>query len=51
MHAARADLLHRLGRVSEAAEAYRRAHALAASPADRRFLTGRLLAATSSETT
>jgi RNA polymerase sigma-70 factor (ECF subfamily) len=41
-HAARADLLRRLGRRNEAAQAYRRAHELAASPADRRFLAGRL---------
>jgi RNA polymerase sigma factor (sigma-70 family) len=43
MHAARADLLRRLGRTSEAASAYRRAHQLATNPADRRFLAGRLL--------
>jgi RNA polymerase sigma-70 factor (ECF subfamily) len=42
LHAARADLLSRLGRVEEAAAAYRRALALAANPADRRFLAGRL---------
>ena len=42
-HAARADLLRRLGRTDEAAAAYRRAHELAAHPADRRFLAGRLL--------
>jgi RNA polymerase sigma factor (sigma-70 family) len=41
-HAARADLLRRLGRKDEAAQEYRRAHELAASPADRRFLAGRL---------
>lgn len=41
-HAARADLLRRLGRADEAAAAYRRAHELAATPADRRFLAGRL---------
>ncbi|EWM10609.1 RNA polymerase sigma factor [Kutzneria sp. 744] len=41
-HAARADLLRRLGRKNEAAQAYRRAHELAASAADRRFLAGRL---------
>ena len=44
MHAARADLLRRLGRFDEAADAYRRAHELAANPADRRFLAGRLQA-------
>ena len=43
-HAARADLLNRLGRGDDAAAAYRRAHELAANPADRRFLAGRLLA-------
>ncbi|QUQ64700.1 RNA polymerase sigma factor [Kutzneria sp. CA-103260] len=42
MHAARADLLRRLDRPTEAATAYRRAHELAVSPADRRFLAGRL---------
>jgi RNA polymerase sigma factor (sigma-70 family) len=42
LHAARADLLRRLGRVSEAASAYRRALELATNPADRRFLAGRL---------
>jgi RNA polymerase sigma-70 factor (ECF subfamily) len=42
LHAARADLLRRLGRRDEAAAAYRRAYDLAANPADRRFLAGRL---------
>lgn len=42
-HAARADLLRRLDRTSEAAAAYRRAHELAVNPADRRFLAHRLL--------
>jgi RNA polymerase sigma factor (sigma-70 family) len=42
LHAARADLLRRLGRTAEAAAAYRRAHELATNPADRRFLAGRL---------
>jgi predicted RNA polymerase sigma factor len=42
LHAARADLLRRLGRLDEAAAAYRRAHELAVNPADRRFLAGRL---------
>ncbi|MEU0511779.1 sigma-70 family RNA polymerase sigma factor [Amycolatopsis sp. NPDC006125] len=41
-HAARADLLRRLGRPAEAAAAYRRAHELAANPADRAFLAARL---------
>jgi RNA polymerase sigma-70 factor (ECF subfamily) len=44
LHAARADLLRRLGRSEEAAAAYRRAHELATNPADRRFLAARLLA-------
>jgi len=43
LHAARADLLSRLGRTTEAATAYRRAHELADNPADRRFLARRLL--------
>ncbi|MDI9947623.1 DUF6596 domain-containing protein [Rhodococcus sp. IEGM 1305] len=43
LHAARADLLRRLGRTTEAAIAYRRAHELAGNPADRRFLARRLL--------
>jgi RNA polymerase sigma factor (sigma-70 family) len=42
LHATRADLLRRLGRREEAAAAYRRAHELASSPADRRFLADRL---------
>jgi predicted RNA polymerase sigma factor len=42
LHAARADLLRRLGRTAAAATAYRRAHELATSPADRRFLARRL---------
>ncbi|WP_020662307.1 RNA polymerase sigma factor [Amycolatopsis benzoatilytica] len=42
LHAARADLLRRSGRSAEAAEAYRRAYALAANPADRRYLADRL---------
>ncbi|HNG24876.1 MAG TPA: hypothetical protein PLC03_12985, partial [Microthrixaceae bacterium] len=40
-HAARADLLARAGRPSEAVEAYDRAIALTASEAERRFLTAR----------
>ncbi len=44
LHAARADLLRRLGRTTEAAAAYRRAHDLATKPADRRFLAARLRA-------
>jgi RNA polymerase sigma-70 factor (ECF subfamily) len=42
LHAARADLLRRLGRTEEAIVAYRRAHELATNPADRRFLAARL---------
>ncbi|MGW4212095.1 RNA polymerase sigma factor [Lentzea sp. NPDC004789] len=42
LHSARADLLRRLDRRDEAVAAYRRAHDLAAGPADRRFLAGRL---------
>ena len=41
-HAARADLLRRLGRSSEAAAAYRRALELATNPAECRFLSRRL---------
>ncbi|WP_410671525.1 RNA polymerase sigma factor [Amycolatopsis sp. cmx-4-68] len=41
-HAARADLLRRLGRADDAVAAYRRALDLARAPADRRFLTARL---------
>jgi RNA polymerase sigma-70 factor, ECF subfamily len=42
LHSARADLLRRLGRDGEAAEAYRRALELAAQPAERVFLERRL---------
>ena len=42
LHSARADLLRRLDRRSEAAEAYRRALTLATNPVDRRFLEGRV---------
>ncbi|GAB3908839.1 hypothetical protein GCM10029964_109290 [Kibdelosporangium lantanae] len=41
-HSARADLLRRLGRDSEAAAAYGRALELAAEESDRRFLRERL---------
>jgi len=41
LHAARADLLRRLGRPAEAAAAYDRALELATLPAERRFLTRR----------
>ena len=41
-HSARADLLRRLGRRAEAAEAYRRAVELAGQPAERAFLEERL---------
>ena len=42
LHSARADLLRRLGRGHEAAEAYDRALALASQPAERAFLERRL---------
>lgn len=41
-HAARADLLRRVGRTSEAIAAYRRALALTDNPTERRFLEARL---------
>ena len=41
-HSARADLLRRLDRPAEAAEAYQRALALVTNPAERRFLEARL---------
>ena len=42
LHSARADLLRRLGRNAEAAEAYRGALELTASPAERSFLERRI---------
>ncbi|HEY0804820.1 MAG TPA: sigma-70 family RNA polymerase sigma factor [Pseudonocardiaceae bacterium] len=51
LHATRADLLRRLGDITRAAAAYRRAHELATNPADRRFLAGRLLALDRTEST
>ncbi|MBE1493285.1 RNA polymerase sigma-70 factor (ECF subfamily) [Amycolatopsis lexingtonensis] len=51
LHAARADLLRRLGRTADAAAAYRRAHDLATTPADRRYLAGRLRATDPTEST
>jgi RNA polymerase sigma-70 factor (ECF subfamily) len=42
LHAARADLLRRLGRLTDAAEAYRRALDLATNPVERTFLAERL---------
>jgi RNA polymerase sigma-70 factor (ECF subfamily) len=42
LHAARADMLRRLGRFSEAAQAYRRAAELASNPVEREFLERRL---------
>ena len=42
LHSARADLLRRLGRADEAADAYRRALELATQPAERAFLERRL---------
>jgi RNA polymerase sigma-70 factor (ECF subfamily) len=41
-HVARADLLRRLGRTADAAEAYRRAAEMAPTAAERRFLAARL---------
>jgi RNA polymerase sigma-70 factor (ECF subfamily) len=46
LHAARADLLRRLGRHEEAAAAYRRALDLATSPVERAFLEGRVAGVT-----
>lgn len=43
LHAARADLLRRLGSTVEAAESYRRALALVTNEAERRYLERRLL--------
>jgi RNA polymerase sigma-70 factor, ECF subfamily len=43
LHATRADFLRRLGRNSEAADAYREALTLARTNAERRYLTKRLL--------
>jgi RNA polymerase sigma-70 factor (ECF subfamily) len=43
LHAAKADLLRRLRRRAEAADAYRQALALATNPAERRYLEKRLL--------
>ena len=43
--AARADMLRRLGRRAEAAEAYRQAFDLAGTDAERRYLERRLLEA------
>ena len=42
LHATRADLLHRLGRIEEARDAYRRALALTGDGAERRFVERRL---------
>lgn len=41
-HAARADMLRKLGRMHEALEAYRQAHALAANEPERRFFARRV---------
>ncbi|GLY42818.1 hypothetical protein Amsp01_088410 [Amycolatopsis sp. NBRC 101858] len=41
-HAARADLLRRLGRADAAIAAYQRARDLATNPADQRYLAGRI---------
>jgi RNA polymerase sigma-70 factor (ECF subfamily) len=42
LHATRADLLRRAGRLSEASESYRKAADLAPTEAERRFLSDRL---------
>ncbi len=42
-HSTRAELLRRLGRLTEARHAYQRAMALTTSPAEQRFLTRRLV--------
>jgi len=42
LHAARADLLRRMGAGAEAAESYRRARELATNDSERRFLERRL---------
>jgi RNA polymerase sigma-70 factor (ECF subfamily) len=42
LHAARADLLRRMGSAPEAAQSYARALALAANESERRFLDRRL---------
>ena len=42
LHAARADLLRRVGRMAEAREAYERAVVLAGNASERRFLQRRL---------
>jgi RNA polymerase sigma-70 factor, ECF subfamily len=42
LHAARADLLRRLGRADEASRAYRRAHELTDNPAERELIERRL---------
>jgi RNA polymerase sigma-70 factor (ECF subfamily) len=42
LHAARADLLRRMGSSKEAAESYRRALALVTNESERRFLERRL---------
>ena len=46
LHAARADLLRRLGRNEESAAAYRRALELVTSPVERAFLEGRVAGVT-----
>ena len=48
LHSARADLLRRLGRGREAAEAYDRALALASQPTEQAFLERRLVEVRSS---
>jgi RNA polymerase sigma-70 factor, ECF subfamily len=48
LHAARADLLRRLGRNAEAAASYARSLELTRQPAERAFLEGRLAEVTES---
>jgi RNA polymerase sigma-70 factor (ECF subfamily) len=48
--ATRADLLRRLGRNDEAAQAYRAAHALAGTGAEQRYLARRLAEVTDAAT-
>jgi RNA polymerase sigma-70 factor (ECF subfamily) len=51
LHAARADLLRRLGRDREAAAAYRRALELTANPVEHAFLSRRLTEVSSRSST
>jgi len=49
LHAARADLLRRLGSRAEAAKSYRRALELATNPSERRYLERRLIEVSNSD--